>query len=561
MAIAFQILCIGLILGHHFFLSYFNQKPVGQSGLSQAWIQRISQVFAYSVKITLTLIASLSLQQGIWFSIRRKAGLRISTIDALLSVEHRLLSFLNLELWTSAILVVFMAIAIYISPLIVVFVPSALSVGTASSDSNSICNASSLDFANELFQGGSSGVPLLRFVDIGGDINEATYSDQLDITPSPAVVGVTGVTLYSGHYPNLPSPCGTNCSYQQSFSAPSWRCTEPISTDSDNSTSNLYQRVSHNLGVGIENTTYANGKDPIVQVLGRNANYYYYTEEDPVTGRFWFGHAYPVDVEATTFEKALTTEIFYCEFWNTTYTTKNDFSNGVLNISISNLDYLNIVPVIPLDILSGTNLGRVDSNYTFILTPGYPAYYAMHQILNDTFSGKLQWPTEDTVNLDFTQFQSVVNLVEYNNDLRLLIPKQRLRSSIQELSYNMTFALLSNPNFKIHDTASVTCTTTHTMFIWKYNRLTLFIPYLTGLVISFVLLNIGAIMIWFNKGVAPPNEFSTIMLATRNRDLDAIDEANNKAWRKTRLRFYDPRFKDGVEQPLEKSAAATFVVL
>jgi hypothetical protein len=121
------LLAIGIVaaIGHHKFYEYLDGQPVDEVSLTQTWVIRIGNAFAFLFKSSFVAAIGNVFCQAFWFAIRRKA-IRVGGIDAVFTVLQDPLQFFNTELLFRTKRLVILAAISWILPISAIFSPGAL---------------------------------------------------------------------------------------------------------------------------------------------------------------------------------------------------------------------------------------------------------------------------------------------------------------------------------------------------------------------------------------------------------------------------------------------------
>lgn len=110
-------------MGHHQFYAYLDNLEVSSAPVSQRWVIRIGNAFAFLVKLVLVAAMVVAYSQGFWFYVRRNS-IQISSLDALFGALYNPLWFLKIvrqAVWLFA----FASIS-WLLPLCAIFSPGTL---------------------------------------------------------------------------------------------------------------------------------------------------------------------------------------------------------------------------------------------------------------------------------------------------------------------------------------------------------------------------------------------------------------------------------------------------
>lgn len=106
--IASALIGVNFAVGHHAFYSHYNGK-VANDEREQRFIIIAGTSFAFLVKMFLTIATGTAYVQNFWRSVKRLPN-SIDHIDALYSVLRNPMSFWNLRIWGSHLLLAVLAL-------------------------------------------------------------------------------------------------------------------------------------------------------------------------------------------------------------------------------------------------------------------------------------------------------------------------------------------------------------------------------------------------------------------------------------------------------------------
>lgn len=130
--IAMFVLLVASILaagGQHFYYHYLNGRGVNSVPVSQGWIIRAGNAFAFLFKTCLVMAIAVSFCQSFWYLIRRTT-LKVGTLDATFVLLQNPLSFFVGDLWIRAKLLLLVAVIAWIVPISAILSPGALTGST-----------------------------------------------------------------------------------------------------------------------------------------------------------------------------------------------------------------------------------------------------------------------------------------------------------------------------------------------------------------------------------------------------------------------------------------------
>ncbi|KAL4899019.1 hypothetical protein BDW74DRAFT_164112 [Aspergillus multicolor] len=497
-------LMIGLLIsgaifavGHHFYYRSFAGARVA-SREEQVWAIRIGTGFAFLIKSCLVSSVGLAAVQETWSTVRRKS-VRLSGIDSMFAVRGSPLAFLTPDLWLYAKTLTALAIVCWLIPLTAIVTPATLSV----------ISYPAWDKMDRL-------VPNVNF-DLEYWRNQVTYTSTAISSPSADMARLFTATASSAQVLPVPAPF-SNSSYQLSFWGPSYKChrlSEALA-ETDGVTQDLWDEEmpevtfqSSRIYMGTQPTALNNTL--FIQALGANP--------------LW---------NANTTQPAQ----LVCQLWNTSYVVDMRFVNDIQTltpISVDPIAYAN---------WNGTEAARtVQPSYT----PSSPSVNAGFHVIHLMFSGLLQGElvvgkrggllitdtdTDTTSNIaPFTDISlahtalftcpDISNTSSYNNQFGTSFPNLcrngTLAHAIEDLSHNFTYSLLSLNGG--NTTVPVTDRTLRNYYF--YGATTLLLAYMSAVAVSIICVVIGFVALRRN-GVAQGTSFSSVLLTTRNPELDRL---------------------------------------
>lgn len=119
------ICAVILAVGHHLFYSYLDGRQLDQIFVSQAWITRSGNAFAFAFKTVLVAGLAIAYCQVLWYCVRRQA-FRIGSLDSMFSVLTDPLGLLNIDLLRRTTILSILAALSWFLPLAAIFSPGAL---------------------------------------------------------------------------------------------------------------------------------------------------------------------------------------------------------------------------------------------------------------------------------------------------------------------------------------------------------------------------------------------------------------------------------------------------
>lgn len=447
-------------LGHHLAYQRLDGQP--QSIFSQGWAHNLGSAAAFLIKTSFTLTILLAFQEALWFSFRRKA-IKISLIDKLFTLSSNPASFLSTA-FVDAPLPTMLAIFAWLIPISAMLSPGSLVVEPSVNFSYNVCNVPT-------FAASSPNISFYQMIPRGSTVQ----GSNAGIQKLASQIFARGAIL------EPESPCGANCSFQQSFYGPALQCTNVsnphyVYTDA-------YVPFSYN---ATNLTHFGEDQGPSMEML---ITYLNYTKTTP-------------DFDYRS---------ILCLPYNTTYDVSVNYTNGLprfytnltYNAPLLNLNYTELTQPqdTPWASNSATLVREIYDNHlrgTWEQSP--VSYYSTHNtmIANTVLVG-------DTVDANNGRNASVWYV---NRDLLTGIP---------ELLTNLTISTLAiSPLNRTEN-----CSTSTIVLAYRYNPRQLLIPYSVALFLSLIAFIAGVCVLKIT-GMRTGDVFSQVLVTTRNPFLDEI---------------------------------------
>ncbi|KAI1474518.1 hypothetical protein F4774DRAFT_327212 [Daldinia eschscholtzii] len=564
-------------VGHHLYYKRLNDSLVTSEQL-QVWSIRIGTGLALLTRCGLVATIGVAAVQQTWMSLRKRA-ISIGGIDSMFDIMGNPWSFFNTDFLTHAKRLFILAAIAWLLPIITVVTPATLSVESRPTQETMELK-----------------VPTYNFSNTDG---WATYGGFGFISAvAPEIARLFTMTYISNSFvPQMPP--FANASYDQNFWAPSYKCSsasEIIKTRNNRTWDLAYYNyttfeqafnaeiatpVSAGNATGVPPPliykSTAPGKMNNMILIGANG-VNEHSSNDP--------HNYIV-----------------CQLYNTSYSVTMQFDNGVQYIhenSIKHLDSqewnfergrLSVV----LD--NGACAPDPAANNATICPTYHMFHYIFTRFLTGQFrinvGGELVFQPDDLGGsiaeaAEAPLFQSglrgcpeIWNQTGYQSASGGPLAFQTfnrctggtLASAIESLSRNFTYSLLTYSNWQ-NFTTEVPITVSMPKNFFSYNSRILLATYSTAIVVTLLCICVGFYALLSN-GYTSSTAFSSILLTTRNPDLDRLSKDNNLGAmplphqiRDTKLRFGILRIEgsepqagfglDGTVAPLENMASVIF---
>ncbi|KAK6499993.1 hypothetical protein TWF481_010350 [Arthrobotrys musiformis] len=498
----FYVLGFATAVSHHI----FNLTRDGRVPTNQSLTLKFGTAFAFLVQAFIAAATGTALAQITWRRVRQRA-FTIHGIDGVFTISKDFTQFLLLELWERATLICIISIGIWIMPLASIVPPSTLVVEPHSYRSSGSCEVPTLNFralpgANE---------SELRLGRIAKDDSIAYINGVIPgLTAPSTTLQKIGVSVsYGQRILDIPSPCGTNCSYTVTFNGPALNCTDEDWESQD--------------------APWSDGALPLF-----NYSLHYSSNSTP-NGDLWAAYAQPKDdsrgyagpgIPIRDFLYVGTTErleryeikCFKCSLYNTTYNLDIEHKNDLQTIRIELRNSSKFIPV--------KQRLQDASSYEQFAYNGYNSYLIDPE---GPFDGSI----DETGTLSTRRFSFGTNLLftnlvspwvsmtfDWKPQLEYF-PISNLRAGFEELSHNLTISLLSRSDLIIFSNTTTTCNFFGYQNIYRYRPAQLYISYGPLMAFSMVVVVLGIRATLKNGGICQWS-FSQIMLTTRNPSLDEI---------------------------------------
>lgn len=207
---------------------------------------------------------------------------------------------------------------------------------------------------------------------------------------------------------------------------------------------------------------------------------------------------------------------YSCRLWNTSYTVSFSFDDGVQSTTIQSLHH-----VAPAQWVR-------DALYT-LLAPGDVQYQALFEALVNALTAQLGWgSTGSLIGQDSAVLTSGLpacpEVVAQLGNFAMLFSGWMCRAgsvpaAIEDFSHNVTLSLLSS-EFLANETAA-DVTTRRPVTFYTYNWRNLALAYAISVFAALVCAAVGVQALMLN-GYSATASFSTILLTTRNEELDHV---------------------------------------
>ncbi|OJD30020.1 formylmethionine deformylase-like protein [Diplodia corticola] len=476
-------------IGHHIYYQSLDDTPVTSTS-QQEWAIRIGTGLAFLVKATLAASIGIAFTQYLWTVATRKA-MALQSIDDMFSLTKNPASFANFEVLVGVKLLVLLAMASWFMPLIATVTPSTLSVYTKMVTNVSNVEVPCMGFAND--------------PDIWSDSMGAGFINE----PSPAVTRL--LTATSSSIGILPMTASfPNSSYSLQFYAPALKCEK------------LSDAVKNGQPVGSCNNCTSLQKlwDTSIDISnGANYNYWQAVMPDGSHNLLFIrtGAGKLMDGDPKNIS---------CQLWNAPYTTLFTFRDGIQTTKIQSLEY--------------ESTTDFNTSVAFTELPdGGRAYLSMYLAMSNLLSGEVGvrpgLSSSGMLGTDLavakTGLMACPDIIKAwetlgsseppldRNTSPWMCRNNSVAATIEDLSQNFTLSLLSSPMLNGNTTTDVEVRSPRNY--WRYSPVDLLIAYVAGAAVALFCIVVGGWAYMYN-GYSATSSFSSILLTTRNPDLDGL---------------------------------------
>ncbi|CAG9947805.1 unnamed protein product [Clonostachys rosea f. rosea IK726] len=499
LSIACILASLGIMLGHHFYYKSLESTTV-MSTSQQQWAIRIGTGLATLNKIVLLTLLGMVATQRIWMTARSKF-VTIEGLDCMFRIINEPSALLSLEVWKKGKLLLVLAFVCWLLPLAVVVTPATLYVQPIQS----------IDTITDQ-------VPIVNMSD---PTNWYLAAGVGRITDASIALRRLFSAMYSSNsFLPIEAP-RPNATYDLSFWGPSYRCQNLSEVEALPATWNTASITSNY-------STYGAAWNGLIR--------------KPVTNRTGAEIIYksvaPMFMDSTIFvwsegrndewdkNPAVKNTSLVCQLYNTSYDISLEFDNGIQTI-------------IPTSVKTTHAFNFTESEGAFNVVKGYTNVAASYvtQILFSKYFlvGELTRGAAGDILGNLPMMQSKLaycpevwdgliadEITEDSEAARTnTCPQKTLAAAIEDLSRNFTYSVMaSGYNLKSYSTEVPLTVVTHRN-VYAYNERTLLAVYVACFGVALTWLIIGAVTVYMN-GYVSSSSFSTIMVSTRNKDLDQL---------------------------------------
>ncbi|POS75951.1 hypothetical protein DHEL01_v205650 [Diaporthe helianthi] len=480
-ALMVGLFAVGIMLsiGHHFYYQSLDGTIV-TSDTRQEWALRAGTAFAFLTHSSLVASAGTAYAQRLWVTVKRKQ-FRLGALDRMFSLQSSLFSFLSWEVLSRAKLLCLLGLCLWCLPIASVITPATLSVVSGSITDIRTMNVPYPDYT------------------IDTAVNWANFEGVGNLGgPTPEVSRITAATLTSMAVLPLTAP-HPNSSYSLEYYGPSFKC------------QNLSAAISSNM-------TTATVPASELQQAWDSA-----MEREPGNLEVIYLGKYPVFPNSVQYGLFVNTNGFgedgsnyTCNMWNTSYTVDFTFQDDVRTAEIRDFELLNV--------------SDIDITYTAVkdYTHGELQSWVMYRALSDALVAEVGWgATGSLMGDDSGVVKSALAACRdmkgsWEQDLwfnSTLCRAGTIPAAIEDLSRNLTLSILTSALLANETAAQVTVHDPATFY--SYNWRNLVLAYAVAIAVTAACLAVGLHSLLEN-GYSAGTSFSSILLTTRNADLDEL---------------------------------------
>ncbi|KAL2153001.1 hypothetical protein VTH82DRAFT_4156 [Thermothelomyces myriococcoides] len=479
---------LAFAVGHHAFYKSLDGKPADE----QIRMMRFGGLLSYAAKACLVAAVVFAYQQQIWVTVIHNT-LRLRTIDCLFAATSEPQSLLNWEFVKKARIAVCLAGLAWLFPLTVILTPATLTVAPHTEEKPGLCyGVRTLNFETEKVKNWRQIDRLNGYRGVSLSLWNCTVADSVDMVDTPfnetffdywtessaqlelvaAQSALTGTVIPRPDAALETCGGGWNCSYEISFTAPGYKCSELARGRRLDEKALKDQGVPFNAG---ELVPYGNHSYLGVVDQGEYAIEQLEVEPGGIPkmdppypkhlGAFrtepvlWIGYGVhtgqgkpPENRTVPGWDTAFEAAVVRCEHYLANYTVRFNHTSMEQITTVLKRDFLH--PIINTTYVPDRNAtdGTKDnttavpeSNYVLPLdVEKYrltAAYHSLGKRMRAYLGGRIQYAPYALVASDLAKTRLI--------DTETYLPAPDLPAAIQAFYENMTLSLLSNPQFMI----------------------------------------------------------------------------------------------------------------
>lgn len=497
-ALMLSLFVFGILAGiaHHIYYQSLHDTNV-ESTTTQQWAIRIGTGLAFLAKAALAASVGVAFSQRIWVTLRSKP-VSLHAMDDLFSLTVDPTSFFSWEIISKAKVLCLLAASMWCIPLVATITPATLSVHLEIMHNTTDVLVPYLDWSSSKYYAKYEGA---------GFISGASI-------PVHRVVAATAtagdIIQVAAHY--------SNSSYELEFFGPSLKC--------------------YNLSDAAERQNGGEDVASLQEMFDKTMD----VPSGFVGPLIWLGNT-TLDMDDTVFINIGGTkgQNLTCNLWNTTYHVLFNFTATEQSTTITHLNKTAAVHVTPGDVPTAYTASQV----------AYSGYSAAIRSILAVQIGISAMGTNNNPEafLLKTSLASCPELMATLGDASDYIDTSQaymcrnasIARAIEDLSHNFTLSLMSSELLAGNTTVGVSVFTPTNKYVYNWRNLVA--AYGAGVVVALVGVCVGAFSYYAN-GYSASMSFSSILVTTRNADLDRLVEGRclpaqplGKGLGKTELRY------------------------
>ena len=532
-------------LGHHLFYSHYAGAVVGDAA-EQEWNIRLGSVFAWILQLSLMASVWFAYTQWLWRTIKRK-GISVRAMNAAFDAQTSILALANTELATkmkTGFALALIAWCLQIPPLIT---PATLTIAASIDKFSFDATVLSLGINDP------RAAKVFAYYTPSNRTNSGAIPDSFTLDgPRSVLTRLSSATAALGQILPIASS-STNFSYSLTFNGPYARCNETTNSSVEFVTDGILNQYNAALQKNSSNEIFAYyGYVPAFGIVdgyssislgGVNISAIdqprLQVKPQDASNEIWVKFMRYLTNDAgdpvldSSQNKIPEAKYVTCSLWNASYDIEVSFDNGDQSVRSNDMRLVNPVSYPMLDLQEPSDLVQM-------------AYSAVFWVLCDQLVGSMGL-IESTQTADvIPTYGSMSTNIEHNsllgsNDLdyffdlnlkvlnvtRTMLSPQRLIDKalaqnktlpflIEELSFNITVSLLSNP--LLTNSVLTTIVQANSVNRYQYNARSLWIAYGTGIGLTLLAVCLGLLAFKVN-GASHDNVFSTLLSISRDPDL------------------------------------------
>jgi hypothetical protein len=565
-------LILGVVgaLSHHFFYA----SLVGHEAKDQLKMLRYGGVLSFVSKASLLSAIMVAYRQQIWNTFRRKS-MTVSAIDSLFDAMQEASALLSLEALRKAKVAMFLAGIFWLTPLVAILAPATLTVEPATVVNQTMCSSvRTLNFTAESSNNWRTPHRIRSLPELSLSFWNVTSMNTSDpnlfdyyTAPSSPAQQVATMSAYLKRAVTMETisvdTCGAgwNCSYTITFEGPGYKCADIVDDSKIRKRGAPFNKTSILPNGTLSYIAHTSLGEYSTEQMNASSGGVPYDSPPfpPHLGAFrtepvlWIGYAkatdpnkpLPANSSMPGWSTAFSPHMFFCEHFVTRYTVLFNFTSGIQRTSVTNREFIR--PIIDTHLLADVdaNDGTKDN---ITATPAsnyiYPqdveryrltaAYHSLGLLMRNFINGTISMASGADAPIANTEALKT-SLI----DPRTYLSAPNLMDKVQSFYEDIIISLLSNPQFLAVAWASdptqfsgtglangtvgeYPCTKTRVISAFMYHSAQLWAIYSSIILLAGISVVLGAAAIAQNSGVVRNAHFSSIVAATRSRDMDVV---------------------------------------